>query len=83
MEDEFVTMREAQEILGVSNYTIWKMVKDGRIEVYESQLDRRKKLVRRLDLEERMRPTKKHSQDESQECSQVPSPVSRGEESSV
>ncbi len=51
MADEYVTMREAQEILGVSNYTIWRMVRDGRLEAYQSGTDRRKKLVRRSDLD--------------------------------
>ena len=51
MGDEFVSMREAQEILGVSNFTMWQMVKDGRLTAYQSGTDRRKKLVRRSDLE--------------------------------
>ena len=50
MDDEYVTMREAQEILGVSNFTIWQMVKDGRLTTFRSDVDRRKKLVRRSDL---------------------------------
>lgn len=49
--EEYVTMREAQEILGVSNFTIWKMVKDGRLVTYQSGVDRRRKLVKRSDLE--------------------------------
>ncbi|MDP9357790.1 MAG: helix-turn-helix domain-containing protein [Chloroflexota bacterium] len=52
MEDEeFVSMREAQEILGVSNFTIWRMVRDGELPAYQSRTDRRKKLVRRSDLD--------------------------------
>lgn len=51
MEEQFVTMREAQEILRVSNYTMWKMVKEGRIKAYQSDVDRRRKLIRRSDLE--------------------------------
>ncbi len=50
MSEEFVTMREAQEILGVSNFTIWQMVKDGRLPTFRSEVDRRKKLIRRSDL---------------------------------
>jgi excisionase family DNA binding protein len=49
--EEFVTMSEAQEMLGVSNFTIWRMVKDGRLTAYPSQIDRRKKLIRRSDIE--------------------------------
>ncbi len=51
MEEQFVTMREAQEILNVSNYTMWKMVKEGRVPAYQSQVDRRRKLIRRSDLD--------------------------------
>ena len=51
MGDEFVTLGEAQEILGVSNFTIWQMVKDGRLATFRSDVDRRKKLVRRSDLD--------------------------------
>ena len=47
----FVTMREARELLGVSNYTIWRMVKEGRLRTYELPTDRRVKLVLRSDLE--------------------------------
>ena len=51
VEGEYVTMREAQEILGVSNFTIWQMVRDGRLPAYRSETDRRKKLVRRADID--------------------------------
>ncbi len=51
MEDEYVTMREAQEILGVSNFTMWQLVKSGELTAYQSATDRRKKLIRRGDLE--------------------------------
>ena len=50
MEDEYVTMAEARELLGVSNFTMWKLVKDGQVVAYQSQLDRRKKLIRKEDV---------------------------------
>jgi len=56
MSEDFVTMREAQEILGVSNFTIWQMVKDGRLPTFRSEVDRRKKLIRRSDLDAMMAP---------------------------
>jgi len=56
MSEEFVTMREAQEILGVSNFTIWQMVKDGRLPTFRSEVDRRKKLIRRSDLNTMLAP---------------------------
>lgn len=51
MDSEFVTMREAQEILGVSNFTMWQLVKRGDLTAYQSATDRRKKLVRRSELD--------------------------------
>ena len=51
MDAEFVTMREAQEELGVSNYTIWRMVREGELTAYQSLLDRRRKMIRRADLD--------------------------------
>jgi excisionase family DNA binding protein len=56
VNEEFVTMREAQEILGVSNFTVWQMVKDGRLQTFRSQVDRRKKLIRRSDLDAMLAP---------------------------
>lgn len=56
MADDFVTMREAQDILGVSKFTMWRLVKDGKLTAYQSEIDRREKLVRRADLEALSRP---------------------------
>ncbi len=55
-DEEFVTMREAQDVLGVSSFTIWRMVRDGELTAYQSRTDRRKKLIRRADLEALKRP---------------------------
>jgi len=49
-ENEFVTMAEARAILGVSNYTIWRMVREGELTAYQSAVDRRRKMIRRADL---------------------------------
>jgi excisionase family DNA binding protein len=51
VQDEFVTMTEAQEILGVSRFKIWQLVRDGELETFEYPLDRRQKLIRRSDLD--------------------------------
>jgi excisionase family DNA binding protein len=56
VDEEFVTMREAQELLGVSSFTVWRMVKDGRLPAFPSKIDRRKKLIRRADIEALRRP---------------------------
>jgi len=49
--EEFVTMTEAQEILGVSRFKVWQLVKEGKLEAFQSDLDRRQKLIRRQDLD--------------------------------
>jgi excisionase family DNA binding protein len=51
MDGDFVTMREAAEILGVSKFTMWRLVRDGELVAYRSGSDRREKLVRRTDVE--------------------------------
>lgn len=51
MSDDFVTMKEAQDELGVSSYTIWRMVRDGELTAYQSSIDRRRKMIRRADLD--------------------------------
>lgn len=58
MENEFMTMAEAADALGISNATIWRRVKSGEIEAFESQLDRRRKLIRRSDIEQMLAPVK-------------------------
>ncbi len=55
-DEAFVTMREAQDVLGVSSFTIWRMVRDGELTAYQSRTDRRKKLIRRADLEALKQP---------------------------
>jgi len=54
--DDFVTMREAQELLGVSSYTINQMVRDGRLTTYERPADRRRRYVKREQIVELQRP---------------------------
>lgn len=56
VSDDFVTMKEAQEILGVSKFTVWRLVRDGKLTAYQSEVDRREKLVRRGDLEALRKP---------------------------
>lgn len=51
MESGFVTMTEAAAVLGISRATMWRRVKGGEIEAHESQIDRRRKLIRKRDVE--------------------------------
>ena len=55
-DDEYLTMTEAQEALGVSRFKIWQLVRDGVLQTYESSLDKRQKLIRRADLDAVKRP---------------------------
>lgn len=56
MEDEFLTLKEAAETLGVSRATIWRRIDRGELVAFQSQQDRRERLVRRKDIEAMMRP---------------------------
>ena len=64
--DEYVTMAEAQEILGVSRFKIWQLVKEGKLQTFRSDLDRREKLIRRSDLDAVRRPRAEITPEEDQ-----------------
>jgi excisionase family DNA binding protein len=57
VNDSFMTLGEAAEALGVSRATLWRRVQAGEIIAFQSQRDRRQKLVRRSDIEALMKPT--------------------------
>ena len=56
MEDDFITINEAAEELGVTRTTIWRRIKNGTLEVFQSQADQRERLVRRADILALKRP---------------------------
>ncbi len=56
MHDEYMTIKEAAKALGISRATIYRRVKAGELEAYQSRADRRERLVRRADIEALMRP---------------------------
>ena len=56
MSDEFMTLQEAAEALKVSRFTLWRLLKDGKLPAYQSEADRRRKLVRREDVEAMKQP---------------------------
>ena len=64
--DAFVTMSEAQEILGVSRFKIWQLVKEGKLPTFRSELDRREKLIRRSDLDAIRQPRADDADDRGQ-----------------
>ena len=55
----FLTMAQAQEQLRVSKPTLQRMVRAGRLEVYEDQRNRRVRLLRVEDVERLAQPVKK------------------------
>lgn len=57
MQNEFMTINEAADRLGVTRITIWRRIKDGDLEAFQSQSDRRERLVRRAAVEALLRPT--------------------------
>ncbi len=56
MSGEYLSLTAAAELMNVSRFTLWRLVKDGKLDVYESDRDRREKLVRRSDIEALVRP---------------------------
>jgi len=54
--DEYVTLGEATEVLGVSRFKVWQLVREGVLPTFVSPLDRRQKLVRREDLAQLRHP---------------------------
>ncbi len=57
MHGEYMTIGEAAEALGVSRGTVWRRIKAGELDVFQSQADRRERLVRRADIEAMLRPS--------------------------
>ena len=56
MEEEFMTIGEVADELGVTRTTVWRRIKQGELEVFQSQADQRERLVRRADVEALKRP---------------------------
>ncbi len=54
--DDFATIQQAATLMGVSRWTLWRLVKEGRLQTYHSDANRRVKLVRRADVEALMVP---------------------------
>ncbi len=50
-DSEFVSVAEAQEIIGVSRPIMAKMLKDGRLTWERSPVDGRVKLIKRVDVD--------------------------------
>jgi len=56
---EYLSLKEAQEHLGTSRTIMWRLVKLGDLPVYSDPLDKRKKLVKREDVDRLKLPVPK------------------------
>jgi hypothetical protein len=55
VEPEYVSVAEAQEMLGVSKTRMAEMLRNGELKWERNPVDRRGKIVRRADVEALMR----------------------------
>jgi len=56
MDEEYLPITQAAKRFGVSYQTLWRLVRAGRLSTYQSQTNRRVKLVKRADVEALMVP---------------------------
>jgi excisionase family DNA binding protein len=54
--NEFLDVEQAAELLGVTRFTISRLIRAGELTTYVSPLNRRKKLLRREDVEALRQP---------------------------
>jgi excisionase family DNA binding protein len=54
--DDFLTLQQAADLMRVHRITVWRLVRDGKLRMYQSETNRRVKLVRRADVDALMRP---------------------------
>lgn len=55
-QEEYLTLSQAAEYLGISRVTLWRRIRDGVLPAYQALTSRREKLVRREDLHKLRRP---------------------------
>jgi excisionase family DNA binding protein len=51
MNTDLMTLTGAAEALGVSRFKMSRLIRDGQLQAFVSPLDRRQRLVRRVDVE--------------------------------
>lgn len=57
MQRELMPLEKAAQRLGISRATMWRRVKELRLTVYTSPIDKRKRLLDWEEIEEATRPT--------------------------
>ncbi len=58
---EFLSLKEARELLKVSKVKIIQIVRDSGVKLYDDPLDKRKKLIKREDLDNLIKPKERIS----------------------
>lgn len=53
-----MTLAEAARYLGASRVTLWRRIRDGELDTYQTGWSRRVKLVKRRDLDRLRNPRK-------------------------
>jgi hypothetical protein len=56
MTEEYISLKEAGDILKVSRTKIWSLVREGVLKTYENSLDKRETLVVKSDVEQLKQP---------------------------
>lgn len=51
MVEEYLNLVEASRYLGISRATLYKLIREDKLPVYQSDLNRTVRLVRRADLD--------------------------------
>lgn len=53
---DFRNIQDAAKAVGMSRFTVWRLIRDGKLHVYQSEIDRRAKLVNMADLAHLIEP---------------------------
>ncbi len=54
--NEYLNLVEATRYLGISRMTLYKLIREGRLPTYKSELNRAVRLVKRADLDRLRQP---------------------------
>lgn len=57
MQEDCLTLTEASRRLGISRWTLYRRIDDGSLPVFQSEVNRKVRLVRRSDVERMLTAT--------------------------